>query len=512
MMMSIRLAAITSSLTRSIDLCFGQPDDHVARTTLLAMELAGALGAGSEELADVYWLGQLRFVGCTGHAHEVASLFGDEIATRADAITLDYGSAPAVLGWMIRNAGTERGGPARIQSVLRALAGGKRAAADSFRGGCEVGRELVTRLGLEPRLAAVLDFSFERWDGRGMPWGVSGDSIPHAMLVVHAAQELEVFARSGTETALAMARRRAGRAYAPNVAAAFVAEGAEILDRLGKRSGPEALLDAEPAPHVTVPAAGLDDVLTVLADFADLKSPFTVGHSRAVADLAGSAAEHLGLGRNDVVAVRRAGLVHDLGRCGVPNSIWDKPGELTDPEWEQVRLHPYRTERALAGSPLADLGSLASFHHERLNGSGYHRGVGGAQFPITGRILAAADVYQALTQPRSHRPAQEPSVAAAQLRDRVGAGAFETDTVEAVLTAAGHRTRRKRTKQWPAGLTAREVEVLRLLALGYTAKAIAGELVISTKTTAHHIEHIYTKIGVSTRGAAALWAAKHALV
>jgi HD-GYP domain-containing protein (c-di-GMP phosphodiesterase class II) len=203
--------------------------------------------------------------------------------------------------------------------------------------------------------------------------------------------------------------------------------------------------------------------------------------------------------------------VHDLGRLGVPNSIWDKDGPLTVAETEQMRLHPSLTERMLAFSPgLSRLGALAIQHHERLDGSGYPRGLAGKAISPAGRVLAAADCYATMVEPRPHREPRTPEQAAARLRAEVKEGRIEADSAEAVLGAAGHRSNRRR--EWPAGLTAREVEVLRLLARGLTNREIAEALTISRRTAGSHIEHIYTKTGATNRATAGLFAMTHGLM
>jgi HD-GYP domain-containing protein (c-di-GMP phosphodiesterase class II) len=210
--------------------------------------------------------------------------------------------------------------------------------------------------------------------------------------------------------------------------------------------------------------------------------------------------------------VRRAALVHDLGRTGIPNTIWDKPGPLTASEWERVRLHPYYTERALARpEALARLGVVAAAHHERLDGSGYHRTLAAASLSPAARLLAAADAYHAMTEPRPHRPALEPAAAAAELRAEVRAGRLAGDAAEAVLGAAGHRVHVRR-RSAPAGLTQREVEVLVLLARGASNKEIARALVIAEKTASSHVQHIYAKLDVSSRAAASLCAMRFGLL
>jgi DNA-binding CsgD family transcriptional regulator len=210
-------------------------------------------------------------------------------------------------------------------------------------------------------------------------------------------------------------------------------------------------------------------------------------------------------------ALRRAALVADIGHLGVSNAIWDKPAALTPADMERVRLHPYLSERMLSFSPaLKPLAATAALHHERMDGSGYPKGLTGESIPPAGRLLAAADVYQALTEARPHRRARPPQEAAALLRAEVTAGRLDSEAVNAVLSAAGHRTRRRR--EWPSGLTAREVDVLRLIACGRSNRDVARELVISAKTAGSHVEHIYAKIGASNRAQASLFAMKHGLM
>jgi len=212
-----------------------------------------------------------------------------------------------------------------------------------------------------------------------------------------------------------------------------------------------------------------------------------------------------------VTAVRRAALVQDLGRLGVPNSIWDKAGALSEAQLERVRLHPYLTERILAAAPgLAPLGALAAQHHERLDGSGYPKALRAEVLGTPARILAAADVYQALVEPRPHRPARSVEDAASELRLMASGGGLDGEAVNAVLAAAGHRVRIR--PALPAGLTPREAEVLQHLARGRSNKEIAAALYITPKTVANHVEHIYAKIEVSSRAGASLFAMHHGLL
>jgi HD-GYP domain-containing protein (c-di-GMP phosphodiesterase class II) len=211
-----------------------------------------------------------------------------------------------------------------------------------------------------------------------------------------------------------------------------------------------------------------------------------------------------------ITAIRRAGLVHDLGRIAVHPRIWQRPGPLTADEWEQVRLHPYHTERVLSRSPfLSALAPIAGTHHERLDGSGYHRGCRGADLPLAARLLAAADTYCAMREPRPYRERVPPEQAAEALAGEAGAGRLDVDAVTAVIAAAGQRAPRL---ERPAGLTEREAEVVAMLARGLQTKQVAHELGISVKTADRHIQNAYGKIGVSSRAAATLFAMEHSLV
>jgi HD-GYP domain-containing protein (c-di-GMP phosphodiesterase class II) len=284
-----------------------------------------------------------------------------------------------------------------------------------------------------------------------------------------------------------------------------------VLTELDEAPSWDAVIAAEPSLDRKITGEELDLALEAIGEFAELKSPWIMGHVHAVTELVAAAAATFGLPDSDAALLRRASCVYDLGRLGVPNMVWDKPGPLTRSELERVRVHPYLSERMLAFSPaLAHLGEMAVQHHERLDGSGYPRGLSGDQIGTSARLLAAADVYQAMGELRPHRRARTQAEAGAELRGEVTAGRLDGDAVDSVLRAAGHRVRRRR--EWPAGLTTREVEVLRLLARGLSNKQIAAQLVISPKTAGSHVEHIYRKIDAANRAQASLFAMRHGLM
>lgn len=510
----LRLAELAATLAVAQDHAFGQPPGAQLRACLLGQWLAADAGLSPGEAATAYWLSLLRFLGCTGHAHEVAVVFGDEIDLRSRSLLADMGNPPDVVRVVLAHGRAVGDSPlARARMVASMLAGGKSAMQMNFRTGCEVADVFATRLDLPDDVRAGLGFTFERWNGHGFPNGAKGDAIPVAMRFVTLCQEAEVLGRvHGVDDATEVIRRRSGASYDPNLVAALLPRFDTLVERLDSVEPWDAVLAAEPAPHAVRSGGAFDEALAVIADFADLKSPFTGGHSRGVAALAAEAASRAGLSEEDSRTVRRAGLVHDIGRVNVPNSVWDKPGTLTRSERDRVETHSLVTEQLLRRSPaLAALAPVASAHHERADGSGYHRRVTAAQQSFAARLVAVADCYHALGEERAYRPARPPDEAAAEVRMLAKAGRLDADATDAVLAAAGHAVGRRRTTL-PCGLTAREVEVLRVLAQGQTTAQMAKTLHISPKTAEHHIGHIYTKIGVTTRGAAALFAIEHDLL
>ena len=361
---------------------------------------------------------------------------------------------------------------------------------------------LADRLGLETPVTEALGHAYERWDGGGFPDGLIGEDLPLAIRVCTVARDVDLIVRGGGDPNSVLRARR-NRAYDPRVVDAFAALGERAVE-----ADWDAVLGDEPKPEQR--ATDLDVVLEVMADFADLKSSWTRGHSRRVARLASSAAERAGLGVDEVEMIRRCGLIHDLGRVGVENGIWDKVGPLSVDEWEKVRLHPYLTERILSRCiALRPLAETASRHHERLDGGGYHRQM--TQLTSADQILAAADMWDALTTDRPHRAALGSEDAADIMSRAVEDGQLEGGPTSHVLGAVGARAVPVPGPR-PAGLTEREVEVLRLITKELTNRQMAQELFISAKTVGRHIENIYVKIGVSTRAGATVYAMEHGLI
>ena len=507
----VRAAEVMAALSLATDLGTDVALEHGLQSTLYAMRLAERLGVDQETASQTYYACLLFYVGCTADADVAAELFGDDDALTRYAMPTRFGSQAEMTAGILRALAVS-GSPTPVRALQ--MARGLPAAARMFKrhitAFCEVASMLTDRLGLPRSVQGLFAHVAERWDGKGQPGHVRGEEIPLPMRIVHVARDA-AFQRmlGGDDVAAAMVRKRAGGAFDPAIANLLADQAPGILAVAEGGSVWEETLAVEPRPWLDLEGEAIDRALGAMGDFADLASPYLVGHSAGVAELATAAAQQCRLEAADLVRVRRGALVHDLGRVAVPVRIWQKAAPLTPDDWERVRLHAYHSERVLARSRfLAALAPVAGFHHERLDGSGYHRGTAAAALTPPARVLAAADAYHAMTEPRPHRAAFSPGQAAEALGREAGEGRLDPDAVTAVLEVAGQRVPRMRR---PAGLTEREAEVIALLARGLQTKQVARRLGISVKTTDHHIQNAYAKIGVSTRAAAALFAMQHGL-
>jgi HD-GYP domain-containing protein (c-di-GMP phosphodiesterase class II) len=509
---NVRLAELVAVLSLGTDLGLGQPMEHVLRQCLIALRLAERGRLDDEERGVIYYTALLAWVGCHVDAHEQSKWFGDELAMKAAASVANLDGPRSEIAFLVGHLGAGRPPLERLRLGLAFLTGeGRRAVDAMFENHERATNVLALALGLDDRVRDSLEHIFERWDGKGL-YGLRGDQIRFAARLVVLADVLEVYHRmGGLDHAVAAANERAGAQFDPALVALFVDDAAAVLGDLEAGSTWDVVIASEPLLERRLSDGEFELALQAVADFIDLKSPFTFNHSRRVGDLAAVAATALGLPRDEAESVGRAGYLHDLGRLGVPNSIWEKEGSLTPSEWERVRLHPYLTGRMLSSSSaLAPMAAAAAQHHERLDGSGYPQGLTGPALTPAARVIAAADVYAALTEARPYRAPHAPEEAAAILRREARAGGLDGGAAEAVLSAAGHRSVRRR--EWPAGLTAREVEVLQLVARGLSTKQVAAQLVISPKTARNHIEHIYAKAAVKNRAQASVFAMKHGLL
>ncbi|KAA1426626.1 HD domain-containing protein [Nocardioides antri] len=485
--------------------------EHVLRSWAIASRLGDHVGVAREERGALYYVATLAWVGCVADTPEVAAWFDDDIAFRADSYQVDFSGLP-MLGFMLRHVGT--GGPAirRLRLAGRLVATGGSGIQRGLMSHCLTTAQMAERLGLGPEVSGPLQQMFTRWDGRGVPDDVGGDQIALSMRLFHLADTVEVHHReNGTDAAIAVARARQGTHFDPAVVDAFCAHADEVLGDLSAVDDWSHLVAGEPGLQRRLTERELDTALEAMADFTDLRSPSRAGHSRGVAALVAQAAADTGLAPADVVLVRRAALLHDIGLHAVPATILDADGALTDTESERLRMHTYYTERMLARPPeLARIGAIASMAQERCDGSGHHRGLSGPAIPVTGRLLAAGCAFRTLTEAREQRAPMTARDAAVELRAEVRAGRLDADAVDAVIAAAGQGRGKRRSG--PAGLTPREIEVLRLLARGASTREVARRLGITSKTAETHIERIYAKTGATTRSTVTLFAMKNGLL
>jgi HD-GYP domain-containing protein (c-di-GMP phosphodiesterase class II) len=511
---TLRLADLLASVSLVSDLGFALPPTESMRSCLIATALARRLGLDERDVSDVFYTALLQHLGCTGFAHETAAIYGDELVVNAAVARVDTNDLGDVVDTVIR-ATTRRRAPVDAARVtLYTLVLGDRFGRRFAAARCEVGRETARRLGLPGGVSTGLAQVAESWDGRGGLLGLRGDDLsPAARIATVAATAARFDVIGGPAAVIDVLGRRAGRELDPAIAAALSGAVTDILRELAAMDPHAALLAAEPRPHRIVPEGRLPEVAAAIGDVADLKSTYTIGHSSGVHALAVEAGARSGLDPGAIGRLEVAALLHDIGRVGISDGIWERRGKLTTVDWEQVRLHPYHTERILSRSDaLRPMAVIAGMHHERPDGTGYHRGAGTREIGVEARIIAAADAFQAMTQERPHRAAWSPGEAAERLTAEARVGRLADDAVDAVIAAAGLTRRGPTRRPRPAGLSDREVDVLRLLARGLSNREIGARLVVSSRTAEHHVQHIYAKIGASSRAAAALFAMEHDLL
>jgi len=510
-------AELMAAMSLACDTGMGLPLETGLATCLLSMELGRAAGLDAAELERTYRLAMLQHIGCTSVAAENAAAMGDELVLREHSVLLDFSDNREMFRFLLGHVSRVSPVLERPLALARALVRGRRLL-DTAPEVCEAGRMLGSRCGYDEGCLADLEAVYECWDGSGVPLGVSGAEIPLPVQVVQVAT-LAVNAERllGADAAAALVRARSGHTLSPAVAAVYLTDPAVLFSVLsGRETLWDAVLEAEPdsppsSSRSTARAAAqldVDEALSAMADFADLTAPCLVGHSRGVAQLAGVAAAAYGLTPTEVERTRWAGYVHDVGRVAVSAAVWNSAKPLTADQREKLRLHPYYTQRVLERAPfLRSLSEIASCHHERLDGSGYFRGVAGPSLSAAARVLAAADVFQTKVEPRPHRDALQADAAAAHLKEEARAGRLDPAAVDAVLDAAGQA----REESHPR-LTPREVEILVAAARGGSIREVARALGIAPKTVDGHLQRIYPKIGVSTRAGATLYALEHGIL
>ena len=520
---AIRTADVLGAFSLASDLATGLHMEHGARACYIGMHIAQEMELSLDQRTDLYYAELLKDAGCTAYTSQLAgSWMADELAAKRDlAFFRNVRNPVDVFSWLLQYVAQGASFPTRATHIMDFLVKGRSFMKEGFESTCQVAGRIAQRLGMPQTVQDALVQVFEQWDGHGMPYGIKSDAIPIISRIVLVTSFLEVFHRvDGRDATKQVALARRGKAFDPSVVDAFlsVAQKESFWTGLEQERVWDTVLSMEPeqSPLQYMTAGKLTDVALALADYADLKSPFQTGRSRRVADLAELIARRMGLPEPETARIYLAALVHDIGIVAVPSFVLNKsPDTLTEAEREQVRLHPYHSERILSKVPaLGPIVPLVAAHHEQMDGHGYFRGIRGSQIPLGARIIAVADQFDQLTHDAPEHPAMGLEVALDLMTNDVGSGlwpeAFQALVEE--LGGAARPSAKARHSQWPAGLTDREVEVLRLAAKGLSRRQIGGRLFVTEGTIRSHLEHIYGKIGVSTRSTASLFAMEHGLL
>jgi HD-GYP domain-containing protein (c-di-GMP phosphodiesterase class II) len=489
----------------------GFPFEHGLRGTLATMRLCQVLGVDDETASSTYYASLLMYSGCTTDADIRAGIFrGNFTQNHAHR---QFGSQLESLAGIVGALQTPDASLAkRSYEVVSRLPAARRFVEPHFTAMCEVAQMIAGRLGMPESIHRLFRLLTERWDGKSILRRGRGDELPLPLRIVHVGRDAAYLHLLGDVGHVAdIIARRAGRAFDPEIAQALVKNAPFVLQpEPHDGSVWDAVLAAEPTPWLELEDAEIDRALEAIGAWGDLVSPHLTGHSVGVAKLVSAAAELCGLDSADIRNVRRAGFIHDVGNISVHPALWLKAQPLNADEREQVRLHPYFTERIFSRSPLMKtIAGIGCAHHERLDGSGYHRGTRASELGTLERLLAAASAFHNKIEPRSYRRQLSPEAATATLLERARNGKLDFKMVGAVVEASGQPPPKI---ERPAGLTEREFDALRLLARGLLTKQLAHELGMSPKTADHHIQNIYRKIGVSSRAGAILFTAENGLM
>jgi HD-GYP domain-containing protein (c-di-GMP phosphodiesterase class II)/DNA-binding CsgD family transcriptional regulator len=519
---ALRTADLLGALALAADLAVGLPAEHAARSCYMGMRIAERLQLPAGERASVYYAELLMDAGCTAWTSQLATaILSDEVVARRQFVYFnDAHSQRKVAGWLGNFVAPNEPPLARTRYILDFALHGRGFVREGFRNTCEVAQRFAARLLMPVEVQNALLSVFEQWDGRG-PHGARGELIPLCSRIVYTTSLLEAVHRAaGPAAAVRLARRGRGKSFDPLVVDAFMAlaGGPDFWQPLARESIWETVLQLEPESTLRYfPPEGLEAIALSFADFVDLKSRYLMGHSRRTGELATRIATQLQLPAGEVATIRQAALIHDLGLVTVPSFALERPeATRTRLEQEQMRLHPYLAERILARVPaFAAALPLVSAHHERPDGTGYYRGLRAAQIPLGARVIAVADGFDDLTHESADRPALDSVAALRRMSDEVETAycprAFQA-LVQTLHVAQPLPPIKPPAHDWPASLTDREIEILRLLARGESRRQIAVRLVISEHTVRHHLEHIYEKVGVKTRVAATLFALENNLL
>ncbi len=430
---AVRLSEVIGALSYALDITDGQPPGHALRSCMIGMRLANECGLDADGLNATFYGLLMKDAGCSSNAAAVSALYGtDDLEAKRRIRTVNYSRPSEALGYIVRTVGRRR-------DLVRVARAGKVTASAMTEIRCERGAEIARMLELPPGASEAIRSLGEHWDGRGHPSGLKGEAIPLLARIFCLAQTVEVYVRDfGVDSALAMAQERSGSWFDPRLVQTLHALRADAAfwESVASEDVRAELESLAPGDRLLVAdESRLDRVAEAFALVIDAKSPYTSRHSARVAEFAVQAATELGFAAAELRDLRRAALLHDIGKLAIPNSILDKPAALTAAERAQIEQHPRLSEEILSRvEPFRGIAGLAGAHHERLDGAGYWRGLTASELDTPARVLAVADVFEALTAERPYRAAMSDAQALALVEASAGRH-LDADAIEALAAA-----------------------------------------------------------------------------
>jgi HD-GYP domain-containing protein (c-di-GMP phosphodiesterase class II) len=420
----ITLSELLGALSHALDLSEGQPAGHCVRCSRIGVMIARDIGLSEDELVELYYALLLKDLGCSSNAARICELYlTDDLSFKQD-FKLINGSLPQALRFVLSHTGLKAGLAERFRAIVNIFQNGGEIARELIETRCHRGADIARRMRFSEPVAEGIRNLDEHWDGGGKPLGLGGADIPIYSRLALLAQVVDVFhIANGPEAALREARNRSGSWFDPQLVAALERLAAQpgFWDTLGAEDEPEAIPLLPRQVSLPIDEDYLDDIAAAFAQVVDSKSPYTSGHSERVTLFTDMIAEQLEFSAERRRWLKRAALLHDIGKLGVSNAILDKPGKLDDSEWEVMRMHSAHSEAILSRiSAFGDLAPIAGAHHERLDGKGYPRGLSGDQIRLETRIITTADIFDALTADRPYRAAMPITKALAIMAELIG--------------------------------------------------------------------------------------------
>jgi len=437
-----RLSSILSGLSYALDLTEGHPQGHASRSCLIGMRIGRALGLPADDLSHLFYALLLKDAGCSSNSARVFQLFGgDDQRAKRGVWLRDWRRLREQIAYVLDYVEPQGALWERVRRFAVLAAKGPASRRMLFEVRCDRGAEIARTLGFSKDTSQAIRAMDEHWDGGGYPDGLAHDAIPILARIVGLAQVIEIFAsEEGAARAVTVAKQRRGSWFDPAVVDAFVGVSSDpgLWEECLSPALDETVAKVEPeGREIAADEQRLNDIAVAFSWVIDAKSPYTYHHSERVADFAVAIGRRLGLGDAETTRLRRAGLLHDIGKLSVPNRILDKPGTLTPKEWEVVKLHPYYTHQILQRVPVfGELAFDASAHHERMDGRGYFRNLAGELLSPQARILACADQLDALSAERPYRGKLPMERVLAIMREERGRGLWPdaVDVVDQVMS------------------------------------------------------------------------------